>query len=133
MRQIIFTEFDLIISTEVSDVFKWFGVNSLAGFTFAESKFMDQHNEGFDSMVNYHPQDKENELKSKPFMFLNSKALSNKPIHESTLIVHHASMKMSRILMEGSDVDYDKIYNFGEAICLDVLDELNFPEVFHRV
>ena len=88
MRQIIFTEFDLIISNEVSDIFKWFGVNSLAGITFAEAKFMDQHN---------------------------------------------ASMKISMILVEGSDINYDNIYNFGEAICLDVLDELNFPEVYHRV
>mgnify|MGYP003647011257 FL=1 len=133
MRQIIFTEFDLIISNEVSDIFKWFGVNSLAGITFAEAKFMDQHNEGFDSMVNYHPDDKEMDLKNKPFIFLNSQALSNKPIHESTLVIHHASMKISRILVEGSDINYDNIYNFGEAICLDVLDELNFPEVYHRV
>jgi len=133
VRQIIFNEFDMIVSTEVSDIFKWFGVNSLAGVTFAEANFMDEYNEQFDSMVNYHPNDKNKSLEYKPFIYLNTHILSNKPIHESVLVVHHASMKLSRILTEGSDVNYDQIYKFGEAICMDVLDELNYPEVFHRV
>jgi hypothetical protein len=133
VRQIIFNEFDMIVSAEVSDIFKWFGVNSLAGVTFAEANFMDEYKEQFDSMVNYHPNDTNKSLEYKPFIYLNTHVLSNKPIHESVMVVHHASMKLSRILTEGSDVNYDQIYKFGEAICMDVLDELNYPEVFHRV
>jgi len=133
VRQIIFNEFNVILSPEVSDLFKWFGVNSLSGITFAEAKFMDEASEQFDSMVNYHPEDKNKDLRCKPYIYLNSHVLSNKPIHESTMVVHHASMKLSRILVEGGDINYDQIYKFGEAICLYLLEELQYPNVFHRV
>lgn len=132
MRQIILPDFDLILSADVRDIFKWFGVNSLSGVTYAEATFMEQFNEGFCSMVNHHPEDVENTLQRKPFIFLNTKELTNVTIHESAIIIQRASFQMSTMLKEESD-SLDEIYDKSEDICFMLIDELKFPKVFHKI
>ena len=52
MRQIIFTEFDLIVASNISDLFQWFGVTDIHGLVIGEAIDKD-----IDSMVHYHPND----------------------------------------------------------------------------
>ena len=96
MRQIIFTEFDLIVATNISDLFQWFGVTDIHGLVIGEAIDKD-----IDSMVHYHPNDTSASLTYKPFIFLNSQSLSNLPIHESSMIIFEASQRLSELLCEG--------------------------------
>tara|TARA_R100001510_G_C7656866_1_gene217501 strand:- start:7706 stop:8104 length:399 start_codon:yes stop_codon:yes gene_type:complete len=132
MRQIIFPDFDLIISDDVRDIFKWFGVNSLCGVTYAEATFMNQFQEGFCSMVDHHPEDKEKSLERRPFMYLNTTKLMDLEITLAVLIIQNTSFKLS-YLMSDKDSSLDEVYSHSENVSVQILDKLKFPKVFHRL
>ena len=132
MRQIIFPDFDLIISDDVRDIFKWFGVNHLCGVTFAEATFMNQFQEGFCSMVDHHPEDKKKSLERRPFMYLNTTKLMDLEITQAVLIVQNTSFKLS-YLMSDEQSTLDEVYSESENVSVQILEKLKFPKVFHRL
>lgn len=129
MRQHIFNEFDLILSPNIKDLFQWFGTDEIHGLLVSDAIKKD-----ITSMVHYHPNDVSASLSFKPFIYLNNHTLSNIPIHESAIIISGASQRLSEILTEGFvQTKAKEVETFTENLSLEILDELNFPQVFHRL
>lgn len=129
MRQHAFNEFDLFTSSNISDLFEWFASDEIHGLMLPDALRLD-----LVSVVHYHPNDVSASLSYKPFIFLNSRILSNMPIHESVLEITSASQKISEILTEGfTKAKSKEVQKFGEDIAYEILHELNYPNVYHRI
>jgi len=129
MRQIIFTEFDMIVSSNISDLFQWFGVDEIHGLMKSDAIQKD-----IQSMVHYHPNDTSASLTYKPFIYFNTHHLSNIPIHETSMIIFEATQRLSEILCEGyTETETREVSSFTQSLCLNIMDELKFPDVYHRI
>lgn len=121
-----------MMSNDVADIFKWYGVNHLCGVTYAEAQFMDKYQEGFCSMVSNHPELNHSDKDRIPFMFLNMNQLNGIPIHESVQKIMGASFSMALLTSKETD-SIQEVYKKSEKIASDVMELLKFPKVFHII
>ena len=92
-----FKEYDLIIGKDATEIFNYYNVTEMHGLSLdgAISRIV-EGGTYIDGLSNYHPMDKELDMKLKPFLFLNIGAMNNNYTSDElhTLIMHE-TMHMS--------------------------------------
>ena len=133
MRQHPFSEFDMFLGPNVTDVYDWFGVDILGGVmksdVIAVQKMEDKY---IHSMVNYHPNDVLHDCSYKPYFFLNRDVINSMPINEIMIIIHSAATRLAAILCEGF-TDLERVEEFAYDLSLAISNEINMPEVYMRI
>lgn len=94
-----FEKYDLIIGQDATEIFNYYNVTEMHGLSLngAISRIV-EGGTYIDGLSNYHPMDKELDMKLKPFIFLNIGAMNNDYTSDEihTLIMHetmHMSVK----------------------------------------
>jgi hypothetical protein len=94
-----FEKYDLIIGKDATEIFNYYNVTEMHGLSLdgAISRIV-EGGTYIDGLSNYHPMDKELDMKLKPFLFLNIGAINNDYTSDEihTLIMHetmHMSVK----------------------------------------
>ena len=126
-----FSEFELFLASDFTDLYDWFEVRSIQGLTKAESVSLNDSKVRIHSFVSYSPKDVLRQCEYKPYMYLNHDMINELTIQESAFIIMGACVKLSRILASGEDDD--EIFEFAESLALAIADELHFPNVYMKI
>jgi hypothetical protein len=139
MRQIVFPSFYLFVGENIIELFEYFTTNQLDYLTHKIDGIdvLTPLNESIDVFSGQHP---EHCIKTpqKPFIYVNTKLLNEKPIFEASINIMSECSKLA-CLMDDKQTNQTIISltpnqrAYAEKLAFDVCVELGYPDVFYHI
>ena len=139
MRQIVFPSFYLFVGENIIELFEYFTTNQLDYLTHKIDGIdvLTPLNDSIDVFSGKHPQHTK-KTPQKPFIYVNTKLLNDKPIFEASICIMSECSKLAGLMDERqtnqsvvSLTPHQRAH--AEKLAFDVCVELGFPDVYFHI